>query len=101
MALPILLTRNDNKPVMQPKYDTMSVQVSLIYETPVYFHTPQIAQITGTSVPTVLRWIGSGELIAQRNPGERGQYRVLREHLVDFLNAHSMFVPPALFPESE
>ena len=56
--------------------------------------TGQVAELCGFSPSAVLQWIRSGKLPAYSSPG--GQNRIDPEHLLGFLHAHGMRVPPEL-----
>lgn len=56
--------------------------------------TTESAKLCGVSFRTVIRWIERGELDAYKLPG-RGDYRVLKTELRNFMQKHGMPLPDA------
>lgn len=46
-----------------------------------YLNTKQAAEVLGVHPRTIVEWIHRGRLRADRNPSERGRFRILAEDL--------------------
>ncbi|HIE28190.1 TPA: helix-turn-helix domain-containing protein [Candidatus Poribacteria bacterium] len=60
------------------------------------FTTGQAAKYLKVSSVTVYNWIRAGKLEAYKTPG--GQYRIVPEVLIDFMEKHNMPIPEAMSP---
>ena len=60
------------------------------------FTTGKAAKYLKVSSVTVYNWIRAGKLKAYKTPG--GQYRIVPEVLVDFMEKHNMPIPKAMSP---
>ncbi|SMF54542.1 DNA binding domain-containing protein, excisionase family [Alteromonadaceae bacterium Bs31] len=56
----------------------------------------EVAKACGVTLRTVLNWIAKGLLKAHRLPGARGDARILKSDLVDFMREHQMPIPVEL-----
>jgi CheY-like chemotaxis protein len=60
--------------------------------------TGQVAALFAVNFKTVLRWAMSGKLKSSRLPGNRGDYRFLKTHVLEFADEHKLHLA---IPEKE
>jgi len=78
------------------KFSTKQSVESVVSER--VYTTGEVAKLVGVNFRTVIRWIDRGELAGYKLPG-RGDHRVQKSSLIDFIHKHGMPMPDALVPK--
>lgn len=67
---------------------------------PEFFTTGEVAKLCGVTLRTVINWIQRGHLKAHKLPGTRGDNRIRRVDLIEFMSSNGIPLPETLTPEN-
>ena len=60
------------------------------------FTTGEVAKFCGVTLRTVINWIKAGRITAYQLPGTRGDNRIPRDHLIEFMQSNRFPIPREL-----